>query len=89
VTSIATDRASNFATERFDNLPMGCAPIPVATPHFPDALHAVVWRNWDVVEADVLAEVLRATTTQIQEVAFSMGLPHNDPSPPKRAGAII
>ncbi len=28
-----------------DVLPKGSAPTPVACPHFPDRLHAAVWRN--------------------------------------------
>ena len=61
------------------DLPVGRAPAPLPLPHFPDALHAIVWRNWDVVDLDLLAEVLQATPAQITEIAESMGLP------PKRA----
>lgn len=57
------------------SLPVGLAPEPVAFPHFPDRLHAVVWRNWQLVEPGVLAEVLGATEEQICELARSMGLP--------------
>lgn len=62
-------------TPTFGDLPVGRAPAPVAVPHFPDALHAVVWRNWDVVDAGVLAETLAATPAQLAGVARSMGLP--------------
>jgi len=61
--------------DRLDQLPVGREPEPVPVPHFPDALHAVVWRNWDVVDAQRLADVLEATTQQLAEIAASMGLP--------------
>jgi hypothetical protein len=56
-------------------LPHGSAPAPLPLPHFPDALHAVVWRNWELVEIDRLAQTLRATSEQIGAIAASMGLP--------------
>ena len=33
------------------DLPRGTAPRPVPFPHFPDRLHAFVWRNWQLVPA--------------------------------------
>lgn len=59
----------------FSALPSGRAPHPVAIPYFPDALHAVIWRNWDVIDAGALAEVLRGTPAQIADIAHSLGLP--------------
>lgn len=56
-------------------LPAGRAPTPVTLPHFPDALHAVVWRNWNVIPVDDLARVLGGTSEQITAVGTSMGLP--------------
>ncbi|HOT37936.1 MAG TPA: hypothetical protein PLT86_14835, partial [Candidatus Latescibacteria bacterium] len=41
-------------------LPMGKAPEPVAAPHFPDRLHAYVWRNWGLVPMDRMAETIGA-----------------------------
>jgi len=61
--------------ESTEKLPVGSAPTPVALPHFPEVLHAVIWRNWDVVDVNRLAEVLQGTIGQITEVAISMGLP--------------
>jgi hypothetical protein len=58
-----------------DSLPVGRTVEPVPVPHFPDALHAVVWRNWDVVDAQHLAKVLGGTPQQIAAIAASMGLP--------------
>lgn len=60
---------------KVSELPVGRSPQPVAIAHFPDVLHAVVWRNWDVVPVDRLARVLRGTEGQIGEIAQSMGLP--------------
>jgi len=56
-------------------LPEGSAPPPVPCPHFPDRLHAVVWRNWPVVPARTLAATLGATEAQVAGLAASMGLP--------------
>jgi hypothetical protein len=56
-------------------LPAVADRAPVPTPHFPDALHAVVWRNWGLVEPVRLGEVLGASAEQVTELATSMGLP--------------
>ena len=56
-------------------LPHGSAPPAVPVDHFPSRLHAVVWRNWQLVSVDRLAKVLGATPEQIQTLATSMGLP--------------
>src|ERR1035438_4287103 len=37
------------------DLPRGSAPKPVPFPHFPDRLHAFVWRNWPLVPARRMA----------------------------------
>ena len=55
-------------------LPMGPAPDPVAYPHFPDRLHAFVWRNWQLVPAARLAYVIGARPEQVGEVARLMSL---------------
>ncbi len=56
-------------------LPMGSAPPPVPLPHFPDRVHALVWRNWTVVPAERLARVLDTSVGNVRAVAASMGLP--------------
>lgn len=56
-------------------LPVGSAPAPVTFAHFPDRLHAVVWRNWRLVPTSKLAGVLGAEPEQIEALAASMGLP--------------
>jgi hypothetical protein len=52
---------------------------PVAVDHFPNRLHAFVWRNWPVVEASKLASLLDTTTENVQATARSMGLPAQGP----------
>lgn len=56
---------------------------PVEVPHFPDSLHAVVWRNWQLVEPQRLAAVLGTTTEKVIELAVSMGLPRIVNPPPE------
>lgn len=59
--------------------PEGPPPPSVMLEHFPDRLHAFVWRNWDLVPTAKLARVVGATEDQIMAVAASMGLPENRP----------
>src|SRR6266851_4576006 len=61
------------------DLPTGPAPDPVSASHFPDRLHAFVWRNWTLVPAQRIAKVVGATPEQILRIGHSMGLP----DPPK------
>jgi len=58
-----------------ETLPTGSAPPPVPLPHFPDRVHALVWRNWTVVPAERLAKVLDTSAENVRAVAASMGLP--------------
>ncbi len=55
--------------------PVGSAPLPIAFDHFPDRLHAVVWRNWQIVRPSILAQVLGTSADRITQLAASMGLP--------------
>ncbi len=64
-------------------LPVGNAPGPVACPHFPDRLHAFIWRNWTVVEPERLAKVLDTTVGNVAAMATSMGLPADPAVPPE------
>jgi hypothetical protein len=56
---------------------------PVGADHFPDRVHAFIWRNWPVVEARKLAAVLGTSRENIEEVARSMGLPPQGPILPE------
>jgi hypothetical protein len=70
-----------------DELPAVSERLPVAAPHFPDTVHAFVWRNWQLVEPQRLAAVLGTTADNVTELAVSMGLPRKVSVPremPKR-----
>lgn len=56
------------------DLPMGTAPAPVQFPHFPSRLHALVWRNWQLVPIERIAKVVGATSRQVTELGQAMGL---------------
>ncbi|MGO8926331.1 MAG: hypothetical protein ACLQU3_05505 [Limisphaerales bacterium] len=56
------------------DLPRGTAPKPVPFPHFPDRLHAFVWRNWQLVPARRMAEVVGASARDIVRLGRIMGL---------------
>ena len=58
-----------------DVLPVGNAPEPVAFPHFPSTLHALVWRNWTLVPTARLARVVGTTPDKIKQLGRAMGLP--------------
>ncbi|MCX6905926.1 MAG: twin-arginine translocation signal domain-containing protein [Verrucomicrobia bacterium] len=56
------------------DLPKGAAPPPVGVPHFPDRLHAFVWRNWPLVPVARMAQVVGATAADIERMGGAMGL---------------
>jgi len=58
-----------------EKLPVGSHPPALEFEHFPSALHAVVWRNWNLVPAARLAEALGGTAEEVEKIARSMGLP--------------
>ncbi|MCX5643447.1 MAG: hypothetical protein NTZ17_01995 [Phycisphaerae bacterium] len=61
-------------------LPTGNSPAPIACKHFPDRLHAFVWRNWEMVSRERMAEVLGTTPDKVRVLGESMGLPpHRTP----------
>lgn len=63
-----------------DSLPPTDPRPPVACDHFPDRLHAFVWRNWEMVSLERMAEVLGTTPQKVRDVGLSMGLPpHRTP----------
>lgn len=55
-------------------LPAGTAPQPVPLPHFPDRLHAFVWRNWPLMPAERMARVTGAHAGDIVSLGRAMGL---------------
>lgn len=56
------------------DLPAGPAPEPVSIPHFPDRLHAFVFRNWQLVPAERMAQVIGASREQVVQLGRAMGL---------------
>lgn len=64
------------------DLPAGSAPQPVDFPHFPDRLHAFVWRNWPLVPLERMAQTIGATPEEIQAMGQAMGLSGPPPIPP-------
>jgi hypothetical protein len=69
-------------------LPAGSAPAALELPHFPDRLHAFVWRNWNVVESARLAKVLETSAENVRALAESMGLPAEDSAATGHMGRI-
>lgn len=55
-------------------LPSGTQPDPVPCPHFPDRLHAFVWRNWQLVPVERIARVIGATPKEVLRLGDAMGL---------------
>jgi hypothetical protein len=64
-------------------LPEGAAKAPVEFPHFPDRLHAFVWRNWGLVEPERMGKVIGTAAKNVEDVARSMGLPVDPQVPPE------
>ena len=56
-------------------LPVGPHPEALGAPHFPNRMHAFIWRNWSLVDVARIAEVLQTQPEQVTAVAESMGLP--------------
>ena len=56
------------------DLPAGKAPKPVTCPHFPNQLHAFVWRNWPLVTPERMAKVVGAKKADIVRMGRAMGL---------------
>ena len=65
------------------DLPVGAHPPAIEFDYFPDRLHAVVWRNWGLVEPRRIAETVGGTAEQIVAIAESMGLPPDMPVSPE------
>jgi hypothetical protein len=56
-------------------LPVGANPPALEFAHFPTRMHALVWRNWNLVETDRIAKVLETSAENVRAAAASMGLP--------------
>lgn len=60
---------------KIETLPVGSAPVPVEYPYFPTRWQHVLWRNWGVVDLEVLAEVLQCEVSELSAAAEELGLP--------------
>jgi len=52
-------------------LPPGPTPPALGFRHFPDRLHAFVWRNWEMTSLERMAEVLNTTAQSVPEIGYS------------------
>lgn len=66
---------------RAEELPTGGTRPAIPLKHFPDRLHAFVWRNWELVSLERMAEVLQTTPENVRDIGLAMGLPPHVPSP--------
>lgn len=60
-------------------------PEPLLPAYFPDRLHAFIWRNWQLIPAEKLAEVVKTSVRNINTIAFAMGLPPQENVTPELA----
>lgn len=74
VLAMATAELPSGAATAALELPSGAAPPALTARHFPDRLHAFVWRNWSLVPAARMAGVVGATSDDIRRIGRSMGL---------------
>lgn len=58
-----------------DSLPVGAYPDAIPVTHFPDRLHAFVWRNWNLVSLAAMSKTIECKESDIMGIAASMGLP--------------
>lgn len=58
-----------------EELPQGASPAPIPAAHFPSPVHAVVWRNWDLVGPAGIAKTLATSEENVTALAASLGLP--------------
>ncbi len=47
---------------------------PAFEPYFPSAAHQLVWRNWDLVPVERIADALGATRASVEALARGLGL---------------
>jgi hypothetical protein len=57
-----------------DVFPDGKPQIAIEDKHFPNRLHAFVWRNWESVSLERMAKTLGTTPGNVRKIGFSMGL---------------
>jgi hypothetical protein len=55
-------------------LPVGAAPPALSLDHFPDRLHAFVWRNWQLTPLERMVAAVGGTPEELRKIGRSMGL---------------
>lgn len=56
-------------------LPVGSHPPALEYSYYPNKVYAVVWRNWNLVPTERIAAALQCTSSEVEELGYSMGLP--------------
>ena len=62
------------------DLPTGEKTAPLHFAHFPTVWQAVVWRNWNLIAPEKLAELLHTSQETVRQAAAALGLPPEDRS---------
>lgn len=62
-----------------EQLPVGTHPPAIEFNYFPNRVYALVWRNWNLVEPERIAETIGADVNDINAMASSMGLKPAEP----------
>lgn len=65
------------------DLPVGTFPKCINYRHFPTRWQLFLWRNWDVVPREKIAEILGCSVEQITKAAEELGLPTDMQVSPK------
>jgi len=63
---------------KVSDLPSGTAPEALQFEHFPTRWQAVLWRNWNLIAPERIADVLRTTEENIETAAMKLGLVRDD-----------
>ncbi|HZK68929.1 MAG TPA: hypothetical protein VFC36_04945, partial [Paludibacter sp.] len=65
-----------------EQLSVGANPPAIEFKYFPNRVYAVVWRNWNLVEADRIAKTIGCRAKDVNAIAESMGLLSAEKIPP-------
>lgn len=59
---------------KIQDLPVGNAPAPIEYPYFPTRWQHFIWRNWELIEPEKIASVLKCSRKELFEAVAEMGL---------------
>ena len=74
ISKLPPEAAASTAHSDISELPLGPECSPLSFSHFPDRLHAFVWRNWQLVPLERMALVVGARKADIFQIGKAMGL---------------